>query len=108
MRPAIGVSKPIASFKSDVLPEPLGPRRMVGNPALIESVTSRRTCATPAVNATFSKRIGSVVGRSRTGLSRMTFGPAPYRPGQRIDRQDHADQHEPEPNGKRKVALRCL
>src|SRR5262245_5408633 len=108
MRQATGASNPIASFKSVVLPEPLGPIRTVGGPVAIESVTLRRIDTPPAVYATSSKQIGRVVARSRMRLSRMTLGPAPHGPGQSVDRQDHSDQDDTKTDGERKVALRRL
>src|SRR5512145_1605123 len=115
MLPAVGASSPMASLMRVVLPEPLGPISTVGGPASSDRLTSyrirvdrltlRRTRVSPAEKATASKTMGSVLVRSRTALSSMALGPAAHAPGHGVDDEDHRDQHEPQPDGERQVAL---
>src|SRR5262245_28745754 len=105
MLPAVGVSRPVASLMSVVLPEPLGPIRTVGEPASSSSVTSRRMQVSPAAKATESKTMGSVLVRSRIALSGMALRPAAHGPGHGIHNEDHRDQHQAEADGERQVAF---
>src|SRR5262245_45577358 len=93
MRPALGMSKPMANLIRVVFPAPFGPTSNVGGPASMQTLMSDTIDRPPVAKATFSNAIGSMVGRSRIRSSRMMLGPVAQRPGQRIDREDHADQH---------------
>src|SRR5262249_34475077 len=105
MRPATGFSKPMASLSNVVLPEPLGPNSTVGGPAATARLTALRIGVAPAANATSWNAIGKLLERSRMGLASLSFGPAAGGPGQRIDGQDHHDQHQPEADRERQVAF---
>src|SRR5262249_44165701 len=93
MRPALGVMSPMANLISVVFPAPLGPTNSVGGPASIAKLTPDTMDRPPAANATFSKVMGNVVGRSRISSSRMMLGPVAQSPGQRIDCENDANQH---------------
>src|SRR5215472_2173608 len=96
MRPALGVMRPMANLISVVFPAPLGPTNSVGGPASIAKLTPDTMVCPPAANTTFSKVMGNVVGRSRISSSRMMLRPVAQSPGQRIDRQNDANQHAAE------------
>src|SRR5262245_32717621 len=96
---------PMANLISVVFPAPLGPTNSVGGPASIAKLTPDTMVRPPAANATFSKVIGNVLGRSRISSSRMTLGPVAQSPCQRIDRQNDANQHGAEADCQGQVPL---
>src|SRR5262245_1592886 len=105
MRPAVGVTRPMANLIKVVFPAPFGPTNRVGGPASIEKLTPDTMDRPPAANATFSNLMGNVVGRSRISSSRMMLGPVAHSPGQRIDRENDANQHGAEANRQGQVPL---
>src|SRR5262245_2150807 len=102
MRPALGLRSPMANLISVVFPAPLGPTNTVGGPASIAKLTPDTMGRPPAINATFSKVMGNVVGRSRIS-SCMMLGPVAQSPGQRVDRENDANQHGAEADRQRQV-----
>ena len=68
IRPRDGASSPIAARSNVVLPEPFGPIRMVGAPALNVSVTQSRIATLRARIETSSNTIGRSVSGARIGL----------------------------------------
>src|SRR5690554_1366180 len=99
MRPAVGVISPHKVRSNTLLPAPLGPSTRV-----MPSLPSSRSIPSSTTRPEGSKRTPST--RIGNMFSAITLHcPVTHHERDRIEHQDHRDQHHAQRNGQRQIAL---